>query len=193
MDNLTTLDLGLIAFVILLSLKGFFNGLFKELFGLIGIIGGVFVGTRLGHEAGNYINENLLHLENGSVISVTGFLATLIAFWVVMTLIGNLLSTLTEKSGLGSINKLLGFAFAGVKITLILAVITHALLSIKVVESSAEEHIAGSQVIPQLREVGSVIINQDFTAMVQKTEESTGVDLQDTIDEIGTTVEKGIE
>jgi membrane protein required for colicin V production len=193
MENLTTLDLGLIAFVILLSLKGFFNGLFKELFGLIGIIGGVFVGTRLGHEAGNYINENFLHLENGSVISVTGFLATLIAFWVVMTLIGNLLSTLTDKSGLGSINKLLGFGFAGIKITLILAVITHALLSIKVVESSAEEYVAGSQVVPQLQEVGAMIINQDFTAMVQKTEETTGLEIQDTLDEIDSKVEKGIE
>jgi membrane protein required for colicin V production len=188
MENLTTLDLGLIAFVMLLSLKGFFNGLFKELFGLVGIIGGVFVGTRLGHEAGNYINENFLHLENGSVIGITGFLATLIAFWVAMTILGNILSTLTEKSGLGSVNKVLGLAFAGIKITLILAVITNAVLNIKVVKTNTEEYTKGSQVIPELKEWGSYIISQDFTAMVTKAEQSSGLEIQKTIDKVNSEI-----
>jgi membrane protein required for colicin V production len=184
MENMTTLDVGIVAIVILLGLKGFFNGLFKELFGLIGIVGGVFVGTRLGYEAGIYINDNLLHLENPSVISVTGFLATLIIFWVGMTILGNFLSMLSSKSGLGGINRLLGFAFASVKIFLIFAVITHALLNVKVVADSMATKTEGSIVVPYLQEAGAYIVNADFSAIVTKAEEKSGFDLDETISKV---------
>jgi len=180
MENMSGIDLGIIGFVLFLSLKGFFNGFFKELFGLIGIIGGIFVGSRFGQEAGLYINDNFLHLENGSVIAVTGFIATLIIFWIGMTIIGNILSSLTNKSGLGAINKLLGLVFAGVKIALILAVIIHSLLSVKVVQESTKEYVENSVVIPQLQEVGAYLVNTDFSTMVSQADEKTEFDLNST-------------
>lgn len=189
-ENMTSVDLGIIGFILFLSLKGFFNGFFKELFGLIGIIGGVFVGTRLGHEAGLYINDNFLHLENGSVISVTGFLATLIIFWVGMTIIGNILSAISNKSGLSTVNQLLGFAFAGAKMALILSIIIHSLLSVKVIQESAIKFTENSQVIPKLQELGALVVNADFSTMVSKTEEETGINLDETLENIGTDLQK---
>jgi len=184
MENLTSIDLGIIGFILFLSLKGFFNGFFKELFGLLGIVGGVFVGTRLGHDAGLYINDNFLHLENSSVIAVTGFLATLIIFWVGMTILGNILSALTNKSGLGAMNKLLGFGFAGTKMALILALIVHSLLSVKVIHDSSTNYIENSQVIPLLQEAGQYIISTDFSAMISQAEEKSGFNLDDTFQKV---------
>jgi len=181
MENMTSLDIGIIALITFLGLKGFFNGFFKEFFGLIGIIGGVFVGSRLGYEAGKYINDNFIHLQNSSVINVTGFLTAFILFWIGMTIIGNLFSILSNKSGLGAINKILGFLFSGAKIFLILAVITNALMSVKIIRERSSQYVEGSVLVPNLQEIGSYIINQDFSEAVAKVEEKSGVNLDETM------------
>ncbi len=184
MENMTTLDLGIIAIVIFLGIKGLFNGLFKELFGLIGIVGGVYVGTRLGHDAGLYINDNFLHLSNGSVISVTGFLATLIIFWFGSTLLGNFFSLLSEKSGLGSLDRLLGFTFAGAKIVMIIAVIFHATFSIKVTGETLKNSTAGSVITPYLLQIGAEIVNADFSAVVSSRESSSNNNISNDVQNI---------
>jgi membrane protein required for colicin V production len=45
-------DLIVGSIILLLGLKGILNGFFKELFGLIGIVGGIFVGSRVANEVG---------------------------------------------------------------------------------------------------------------------------------------------
>jgi membrane protein required for colicin V production len=197
MESLTTIDIVLVGLILFLGLKGLFNGLFRELFGLIGIVGGVFVGTRLGHEAGMYINENFLHLENPSVITVTGFLATLILFWVGMNILGNLLSRLSSASGLGIFDKVFGFAFSALKIAMVLAVVIHALLTIKVLKDSTEEYTKDSATVPIFQEMGAFIVNADFSAVVNKVEEKTGIeglgdDLKDVGESIGNTINEGL-
>jgi len=184
MENMTSIDFGIIGFILFLGFKGLFNGFFKELFGLIGVIGGVFIGTRLGQEAGVYINDNFLHLDNSSVIVITGFLASFIAFWIGMTILGKIFSAFTDKIGLGAFDKLLGFAFAGAKVAMIFAVIIHSLLAVKVIQDSSKEYTENSIVIPYLQEMGSYIINADFSAMVSQAEEKTGLDLDETIQKV---------
>jgi membrane protein required for colicin V production len=184
MENMTTLDLAIVGIVVFLGLKGFFNGLFKELFGLLGIVGGIFVGTRLGHEAGIYINNTFLHLENPSVISVTGFLGAFLLFWFGMTLLGNLLSVITSKSGLGIFDRVLGFAFAGAKVFLILAVIVHALLGIKVTKDRVLSVAGDSLALPYLQATGAYIVNADFSAIVTEAEEKTGINLDEAVESV---------
>jgi membrane protein required for colicin V production len=198
LENLTTIDLVLAGIVLLLGLKGLFNGLFKELFGLIGILGGVFLGTRIGHDAGMYINDNWLHLENPSVITVTGFLATLILFWLGMNILGNVLSRIMSASGLGIFDKIFGFAFAGLKIAMILAVMIHALVSIKALQESTKEFTENSVFVPTFTEMGAFIVNADFTAVANKVEEKTGIegisqDLQDLGSSVGEGIDKGLD
>ncbi len=205
MENMTAVDIGVLALIILLSLKGLINGFIKEISGLIGIIGGIYIGTRLGHEAGLYINENLFHLQNESVIVVTGSLAIFIIFWVGMTILGNMLSLIMNKAGLGIVNMSLGFLFAGTKIALIVSIIIHALLSVKVIDDSLVGYTEDSVVIPELKEIGGYIVNADFSAVVNKTEEETGLEglsevledtgesLSETISEVEEKVEEAIQ
>jgi membrane protein required for colicin V production len=42
MENISLLDLISIALIILLGIKGVFRGFIKEVFGLVGIIGGIY-------------------------------------------------------------------------------------------------------------------------------------------------------
>ena len=57
-------DLVVGVIILLLGLKGILNGFFKELFGLIGIIGGIFVASRIGASIGNLLNDIIFHLNS---------------------------------------------------------------------------------------------------------------------------------
>ena len=52
MENINIFDLIVVALITILGLKGLFRGFTKEFFALIGIVGGVFVASRLSKDAG---------------------------------------------------------------------------------------------------------------------------------------------
>jgi len=57
-------DLVIVSIILLLGLKGIINGFFKELFGLVGIIGGIFIASRVGDEVGLYLSDLIFNFEN---------------------------------------------------------------------------------------------------------------------------------
>lgn len=52
MDNLNIFDTVTLVIIVLIGLKGLFRGFIKEAFALIGIVGGVFVASRLARDVG---------------------------------------------------------------------------------------------------------------------------------------------
>ncbi|HSR73237.1 MAG TPA: CvpA family protein, partial [Sulfurovum sp.] len=102
-------DVTISAIVLILGIKGFMQGFIKEVFGLLGLIAGVYFGSRLSEKAADFIDTNFLHLENTSLMKLIGFMAILIIVWTGATLLGAILSKLTSESGLGFLNRLFGF------------------------------------------------------------------------------------
>ena len=105
----------IIGITLLLAIKGFFNGFIKEIAGLVGIIGGLFLAGEYYHKAGIFINENLITIKNPSAIDLVGFISIFIGFWLLAVFIGFLLSKILKVSSLGVFDKILGFIFAGAK------------------------------------------------------------------------------
>ena len=154
-------DLVATAIILLLGLKGVLNGFFKELFGLIGIIGGIFIASRLGDSVGQYLSDLIFNFENSSAISFTGFIATLLFFWLLMIAIGYLFKRLSYMSGLGIYDKILGFVFGASKFFLIAAVIAHAAYNIKAVRSTIDTAFENSILFPIFVSTGGVIMKLD--------------------------------
>lgn len=154
-------DLVASVIILLLGLKGIINGFFKEVFGLIGIIGGIFVASRVGDSVGKALSDALFKLDNSAAISFLGFLVTLGVFWIFMIIIGYLFKKLSLLSGLGIFDRILGFVFGASKFFLIAAVIAHAAYSIKAVKSSIEEPMQNSFMFPLLVSTGSFIMKLD--------------------------------
>ena len=156
-------DLIVSIIILLLGLKGILNGFFKEAFGLVGIIGGLFVASRVGDKVGVYLNENIFHFANDSAINFTGFLFTLIIFWLAMIAIGFAFKKLSSLSGLGLVDKILGFVFAAGKFFLIAAVIAFAIYNIKAIRPTLDSAMKGSILFPILVETGGYIMKIDPT------------------------------
>jgi len=154
-------DITIGAIVLILGIKGFMNGFIKEVFGLVGLIGGVYLASRLAPKAAVFIDTNFLHLENSALLKLLGFLAILIVVWLGATILGSIFSKLTSASGLGFINRLFGFIAGGGKYFLIFALIVTALSNVTLVKDNLEKYVKDSVLYPYLKKAGSSIINLD--------------------------------
>ena len=153
-------DIVVSTIILLLGLKGIFNGFFKEVFGLIGIIGGIFIGSRYGHILGDMLNS-ILNFSSESAVKFIGFIITLALFWLAMIALGHMFKKLSSLSGLGPVDKLLGFVFGASKFFLIAAVIAHAAYNIQAIKSNVDSIMKDSVVFPIMVETGSYIMKID--------------------------------
>lgn len=149
--------------ILLLGLKGILNGFFKELFGLIGIIGGIFVASRVGDSVGQYLSDLIFNFSNHAAISFTGFLVTLALFWALMVAVGYAFKKLSALSGLGIFDRILGFVFGASKFFLIAAVIAFAVSNVKALKPTLDSAFSNSVLFPVLVETGGFIMKIDPT------------------------------
>ncbi len=178
-------DIVALIIILLLGLKGIINGFFKEVFGLVGIIGGIFVASRVGDDVGQYLSNLIFKFENGTAISFTGFLFTLASFWLLMLVLGFTFKKLSSLSGLGPLDKILGFVFGVSKFFLIAAVIAHAAYNIKTVKSSIDTYMSSSILFPILVETGAFIMKLDPVTISK--------DINATIDEGSQAIAKTVD
>ncbi|MRI58198.1 MAG: colicin V synthesis protein [Epsilonproteobacteria bacterium] len=158
MEQLSTFDIVIGAIILLLGLKGLIDGFVKEFFGLAGIIGGIYYGSRYAQQIGEFIHHNIFPIKNEAALTFIGFLVGLFAIWIAMVLLGNIVSKLTSASGMGMINKLLGLLFGWAKIFLIFSVIIYALSSMEVTKRVIEKYTKNSLLYPLMMEAGGYII-----------------------------------
>ncbi|MCD4758924.1 MAG: CvpA family protein [Arcobacteraceae bacterium] len=186
MENINLFDLIVLSLIVILGLKGLFRGLTKELFGLIGIVGGVFIASRLAKNVGEIANS-IIPVDNESTILLIGFIITLILFWIIAYVLGVVLEKVFSASGLGVFDRLLGFVFGAGKIFLLFAIIAYALSNVKMINDNLQPKLKDSMVFPMLVETGSYIIKLDTSNMqqeVSKKFESAVKSAKDSLEEL---------
>jgi len=159
--DLNYFDIIACAIILLLGLKGILNGFFKEIFGLVGIIGGIFIASRFGPDVGEYLNNLIFNFKNEGAIGFTGFLVTLAVFWLLMISTGTIFKKLSSMSGLGVYDRILGFVFGASKFFLIAAVIAHAIYNVQSLRTTMDSAMENSLLFPVLTQTGSVIMKID--------------------------------
>jgi membrane protein required for colicin V production len=184
-------DLAVAAIILLLGLKGIVNGFFKELFGLVGIIGGIFIASRFGDQIGHMLSDKLFHFESKSAAAFTGFLLVLALFWLVMVILGMVFKKLSKESGLGPVDRFFGFIFSSGKFFLIASIIAYAVFNIKSIRSNLKNSLSNSIAFPIMVETGQYIMQIDPEALGEDI--GSGVDsakesLSDSMDKAGEAV-----
>ena len=165
MQNISIFDLVVVTITLILGLKGLFRGLIKEVFGIIGIIGAIFVASRISGDVGNTIAP-ILAIQSAATIKLIGFVTALIGFWLIVYTIGTIISKIFAASGLGIVDRIFGFIFGMSKIFLIFSVIAYSLSQVQSFNKLMNEKFADSFIMPHLVSVGSYIIKLDTTAIV---------------------------
>ncbi|MEA3383439.1 MAG: CvpA family protein [Campylobacterota bacterium] len=166
MENINIFDIIVISLVTLLGLKGLFRGFTKEFFGLVGIVGGVFVASRIANTTGDFIN-GIIPMENSNTILLVGFIVSLVVFWIIAYILGSILEKVFTLSGLGIFDKILGFSFGAGKIFLLFSIIAYAATQVKSINDNLAPKMKDSIVFPVLKDTGSYIIKLD-TSNLQK-------------------------
>ena len=158
MSSAQWFDALVIGLMVLFALKYLASGLIREVFGIGGIIGGIYIAAKY------KITKNVYDLTQNGVIEaqgtqmLSGFIATLFCFWIVCLIVGEILSKLINLSGLGIINHLGGAIFGVAKIFLILSVITALTQSAILLNKQTHKYVENSLVFPYLVKFGSMII-----------------------------------
>ena len=164
MQDFSIFDLIIITITLILGLKGLFRGLIKEVFGIIGIIGAIFVASRISKETGDLLAP-ILVLDNPATIKLIGFITALVAVWIVVYTAGIIVSKIFSASGLGVVDRIFGFVFGAAKVFLIFSVIAYALYQVQSFKKVMDDKFDNSFVMPHLISVGSFIIKLDTTAL----------------------------
>ncbi|MCT7566350.1 CvpA family protein [Aliarcobacter butzleri] len=189
MQNIAIFDLVIITITLLLGLKGLFRGIIKEIFGIIGIIGAIFVASRISTQTGELIAPVLV-LENQATIKLIGFVIALVIVWLIAYSAGVVVSKIFSASGLGIIDRFFGFLFGMAKIFLIFSVIAYALYQVNSFKKVIDEQFKSSILMPYLLDIGSVIIKLDTTALTNNIDKAietvtdTPSNIQNTTQEI---------
>jgi len=185
-------DVTIASIILILGIKGFMQGFIKEAFGLMGLVAGVYFASRFADSAAAFIDTNFLHLENTSLLKLIGFLVILTIIWLGATIIGAVFSKLTSQSGLGFINRLLGFIVGGGKYFLIFALIITALSNVTLVKDNLEKYVKDSVLYPYLKESGAYLINLDPATLgftITEATNETQAETNSTTPETNTTVQ----
>jgi membrane protein required for colicin V production len=193
MQDFSIFDLIIISITLILGLKGLFRGLIKEIFGIIGIIGAIFVASRISKDAGDAIAP-ILAIQSEATIKLIGFVVALVGFWLIVYTLGVIISKIFSASGLGAVDRIFGFVFGASKIFLIFSVIAYSLYQVQSFKKVMDEKFASSFVMPHLISVGSYIIKLDTTSItnsVDKVVDTTKA--SEIIDDTKNNIKQGIE
>ncbi len=152
-------DAIILAITLMLGIKGFFNGFIKEIAGLVGLIGGLFLASIYFHEAGIYINQYIFHIPNKSAIDLVGFIAVFVGFWLFSVFIGFLISKILKISALGFFDSILGFIFSSAKFFILVSVILSLLYQVEFLKEKMKNYAKDSFIFPIMLKVGNEIIH----------------------------------
>jgi len=152
-------DVAVGSIVLLLGLKGLMNGFSKELFGLVGIVGGLFVASHIGGPIGKFLNDSILHFETATAVNLVGFVFTVGIFWLFMVALGAGFKRLSTLSGLGVVDQALGFVVGASKFFFIMSVIVYALFSVTAIKENFGDKMKESIFFEPMVATGDFILH----------------------------------
>jgi membrane protein required for colicin V production len=182
MEGFNYLDIIVLFLIVLLGLKGYINGLLKEIFTLVGIVGGIFIASRYSYEIGELIHQNIFELDNDGKKNFAGFILGIVGFWLGLNVVRYIIEAIASDTAFSTVNKLLGIIVSSVKIFAILAVITHSVSNFEVVQKNIKELTDESFMYPILKKSGAYIIKIDIEDFKKKSTVESAID--DVADEL---------
>lgn len=177
MNNVNYFDLIVLILVFFLGLKGLFRGFVREFFGLAGIVGGVYIASRISDSFGAMLAD-FFAIQSESTSILIAFILSLSLVWIIIYSIGLAVSKATQLSGLGIFDRFLGFVFGASKIFLIFAIIVYALTQVEVINEKLKSKTKNSIMFPILKDTGDYIVKINPSAIANQVSNKTDQSLE---------------
>lgn len=180
------IDITILGIVLLVSFKGFYDGFVQEVSTLIGIVAGIFFASRLSGEMAVLFNQYIYNLNSPSVSLILGFIIVLAVFWVGFMLIGMAVSRFVKLTGLGILDRILGYVFSCVKVFCVFAFIVYGLNQIKFIQEIEfmKQLPKNSKVYDAMLDTAKVIVNFDSIDEVDSRIQKLGKNMEKTIKQV---------
>ena len=186
MEGINWFDVGCLVLVVLFGLRGITNGIVKEIFGILGLIGGLFAAMRYKTMAGEWIAAKIPALQNANgVLSgdttqvLIGFIAVLFGVWISCLIIGEIISKFFKWSGLGFVDNIGGFVLSGSNIFLIFAVIVTLASGPMSMNEQTKKYFESSKTAPIFLKIGNWILNLKDDPKIKQSLDSIGSKMDD--------------
>lgn len=146
------LDFVFLFFVVIFSIEGLREGFSRLIVGLIAVVAGLFVAAWTYGVAASYL---LPYVSSRSVANVLGFVIIFVAIQILGALIGKLLQKLFKWTGLGWLDRLLGFACGSLKAVVVGIILVLILTAFPM--KSVPDSVARSRIAPYLIDAAHAI------------------------------------
>jgi len=152
-------------------IKGFSNGLVKEITGLLGLIIGVYVAINFS----SYLHPRFTEFLGGyeQFVPIISFVTLLFVSILVIKLLGYFLDKLTKALALGIISRILGAIFGFFKIVVIFSFLLFIVTEYRLINTQTQKE---SVLLKPLQDVAAIItpeINKHKDTFLDKVEKNT--------------------
>lgn len=103
------------------AISGFSKGFIVQVFSLAALVLGVFLAYKLSHFVAGFIADSLS--TDPTFTDIIAFAITFIGVWILVYMLGKIVHQVVQAVMLGLVNRILGGAFAFLKVTLVLSIL----------------------------------------------------------------------
>ena len=153
-------------------IKGFSNGIIKELTNIISLILAIYIGVHFSVLVEPYLSSVLLG-DYQRIIPLLAFLIVFLVILIIIKSIGELIDKLTKLLALGLISRFLGAIFGGIKIIVIFSGIIFFLKEYKTITPQMEKESILLDPIEKISQLIIPEIDKHTNDFLEKTKEET--------------------
>ncbi|RDU59054.1 CvpA family protein [Helicobacter marmotae] len=159
MDSLSYIDIGILALLVLLAIKGIWQGIIRGLSSLLGIALGIFFASRYYMNVGEWFAHNIYNLNSAEINALVGFLILIILIWSAFLLVGECLFRMLKFTPLGVLDGALGLVFGFAKAFLLISLIVFGITKIGWLKDFSQNIERNSSIFPVMKKLAIHIMN----------------------------------
>ena len=151
-------------------IKGFTNGLIKEITGLLGLIIGVYVALNLS----SYLHPKFEEVLGGyeQFIPIISFATLFIVSVLMIKILGYIIDKLTKALALGFVSRILGAIFGFLKVVVIFSFLLAIVSDYDLIDKNTQDESVLLKPIQEVSELITPEINKHKTTILDKVEKS---------------------
>lgn len=173
MDKFSYIDIGIIVLLILLSLKGIWQGIIRGLASFLGILLGIFFASRFYDGLGSWFAINIYNLGSPELNALVGFVIIITLIWAGFLLLGEILFRMVRFTPLVSVDAAFGLAFGFCKAFLLLSIIVFGISQIAWLKNFSQNVEQNSSIFPMMKNLSIKIMNLE---QIQEVKENLNLD-----------------